>query len=75
MLSDPHFEARRSIVDVPHPEFPNLKMQDVFPRMSVTQGSVRWPGPPLGAHNDEVYGGWLGLSAREIAALKEGGVI
>ncbi len=75
MLSDPHFEARRSIVDVPHPEFPNLKMQDVFPRMSATQGSVRWPGPPLGAHNDEMYGTLLGLDAATRAQLARDGVI
>ena len=75
MLSDPHFEARRSIVDVPHPEFPNLKMQDVFPRMSVTQGSVRWPGPPLGAHNDEIYGTLLGLDAATRAQLARDGII
>jgi len=75
MLADPHFAARRSIVDVPHPTFGNLKMQDVFPRMSATQGTVRWPGPPLGAHNDEVYGGLLGLSADERARLQRDGVI
>ena len=28
-----------------------------------------WAGPPLGAHNDEVYGGLLGLSGDEIAGL------
>ena len=39
MLADPHFAARRSIVDVPHPQFEDLKMQDVFPRMSATQGT------------------------------------
>jgi crotonobetainyl-CoA:carnitine CoA-transferase CaiB-like acyl-CoA transferase len=33
------------------------------------------PSPKLGQHNDEVYGGWLGLSAREIAELKESGAI
>ena len=75
MLSDPHFEARRSIVDVPHPDFPKLKMQDVFPRMSVTQGSVRWPGPPLGAHNDEIYGTLLGLDAATRAQLARDGII
>jgi crotonobetainyl-CoA:carnitine CoA-transferase CaiB-like acyl-CoA transferase len=75
MLADPHFAARRSIVDVPHPTFRNLKMQDVFPRMSATQGAVRWPGPPLGAHNDEVYGGLLGIGAAERAALARDGII
>ncbi len=75
MLADPHFAARRSIVDVPHPQFKDLKMQDVFPRMSATQGSVRWPGPPLGAHNDEVYGSLLGLDAATRAALARDGII
>ncbi len=75
MLADPHFAARRSIVDVPHPQFADLKMQDVFPRMSVTQGSVRWPGPALGAHNAEVYGELLGLDEAARAALARDGVI
>jgi formyl-CoA transferase len=75
MLADPHYAARRSIVDVPHPTFANLKMQGVFPRMSATQGTVRWPGPPLGAHNDEVYGGLLGMAADERARLARDGVI
>ena len=75
MLADPHFKARRAIVDVPHPKFKALKMQDVFPRMSATQGSVRWPGPPLGAHNEEIYGGLLGLDASQRADLARDGII
>ena len=75
MLADPHYAARRSIIDVPHPQFADLKMQDVFPRMSATQGTVRWPGPALGAHNDEIYGGLLGLDQAARAALARDGVI
>jgi CoA:oxalate CoA-transferase len=33
------------------------------------------PSPKLGQHNDEVYGGWLGLSGQEITTLKHTGVI
>lgn len=67
MLEDPHFQARESIVDVPTEQWPNLKMQNVFPRMSRTQGAIRWPGvDEIGAHNEEVYGGLLGLSRDEL---------
>jgi hypothetical protein len=36
---------------------------------------VRWAGRPLGADNDEVYGGWLGLPEQHRRELAERGVI
>lgn len=75
MLTDPHFQARDAIVDVAHPLFERLKMQNVFPKLSRTQGTVRWPGPELGAHNLEVYRGLLGLSDDEMAALSAARIV
>ncbi len=75
MISDPHFQAREAIVQVPDDTFGQLRMQNVVPKMSATPGSIRWTGPALGAHNDEVYGGLLGLSAEQRAGLAERGVI
>jgi formyl-CoA transferase len=76
MLEDPHYKAREAIIDMPTEEWPNLKMQNVFPKMSKTQGEVRWPGNTiLGAHNQEIYGGELGLSDDELARLKQGSII
>ncbi|MCL4160020.1 UNVERIFIED_CONTAM: hypothetical protein GTU68_017787 [Idotea baltica] len=75
MLNDPHFQARDTIIDVEHTSLPGLKMQNVFPRMSKTQGEVRWPGPEkLGQHNDDVFAE-LGLGAAELSALRDKGVI
>ena len=76
MLEDPHFRAREAIVDTPTDEWPNLKMQNVFPRMSKTQGEIRWSGnTTLGAHNDEVYKDLLGLSEDELNTLKDKSII
>ncbi|MBB5873389.1 formyl-CoA transferase [Allocatelliglobosispora scoriae] len=75
MLADPHIAAREAIVTVPHPDFGELPMQNVAPRLSANPGSVRWAGPALGQHNDEVYGGILGIGDEERAALREQGVI
>lgn len=75
MLADPHIAAREAIVRVPHPDFGELPMQNVAPRLSADPGSVRWVGPALGQHNDEVYGGLLGLSEDERAELRAQGVI
>jgi formyl-CoA transferase len=76
MLKDPHFIAREAIIDTPTEQWPDLKMQNVFPKMSKTQGEVRWTGPQtLGEHNENVYGSLLGLSSAELAELKNKSII
>ena len=76
MLEDPHFEARQAIVATPTEDWPNLKMQNVFPKMSKTQGEIRWTGPAeLGEHNEEVYGELLGLSPGDLAELQKQSII
>jgi formyl-CoA transferase len=75
MLEDPHFTAREAIVSTQHPHFGRLRMQNVAPRLSATPGSVRTPAPEIGQHNDEVYGGLLGLDEPARSALRARGVI
>jgi crotonobetainyl-CoA:carnitine CoA-transferase CaiB-like acyl-CoA transferase len=75
MLADPHFAAREALVKVAHPEFANLVMQNVFPKLSATPGKVNWPGQPMGASNHDIYHELLGLSDDEIAGLQGEGVI
>ena len=75
MLADPHFAEREAIVTVPHAIFGALPMQGVFPKLSDTPGSVRWPGPALGEHNAEVLQGILGRDDTEMDRLGAAGII
>ncbi|MCY3805798.1 MAG: CaiB/BaiF CoA-transferase family protein [bacterium] len=75
MLRDPHFTAREAIVGLTHPEIGELPMQNVAPKLSDTPGRLRWPGPALGEHNEDVLRGLLDLDADELAALVANGVV
>ncbi len=76
MLADPHFAAREAIIDVEHPRWGTLKMQNVFPKLSATPGTVRSIAPQtVGQDNDEIYSSVLGLGPVELADLKTRGLI
>jgi formyl-CoA transferase len=76
MLDDPHFQAREAIIGVPHPRWGEVKMQNVFPKLSATPGSVRRRAPEaIGQDNDAVYGDLLGLDEATLADLKARGII
>jgi len=75
MLEDAHFKAREAIVRVAHPLLGDIAMQNVAPKLSETPGSVRWVGPELGQHNEEVYLGLLGLGEARLAELVSQGVV
>jgi len=76
MLNDPHFIDREAIVNVPSERWTDLKMQNVFPKMSKTQGQIRWSGvEELGAHNDEIYEGMLNLTKDQLIDLKKKSII
>ena len=75
MFADPHFAARNAIVRVAHPDFGEIPMQNVTPKLSATPGAVRTAGPALGEHNDQVWKDLVGLDAAEFARLRAAGVI
>ena len=74
MLENEQYQAREAIVELPHPVFGKVKMQNAFPTLSETPGAVRWPGPDLGQHTAEVLAE-VGLSADEVAGLRAKGVV
>jgi crotonobetainyl-CoA:carnitine CoA-transferase CaiB-like acyl-CoA transferase len=54
ILQDPQYLARESVTTVQDPELGPLKMQNVFPRMSRTPGRIKFAGPRVAQHQDEV---------------------
>ena len=75
IVADPQVRARGDLAVVPDPVVGDVRMQGVYPRLSRTPGRIRSGAPRLGAHNDEVYGKLLGLSAKERARLRAERVI
>ena len=75
MLEDPHFAAREALVAVKHPKWDNLTMQNVFPKLSKTPGTIRSIAPQsVGQDNAAVYGA-LSIDADEMERLHASGVI
>ncbi|MHB0878959.1 MAG: CoA transferase, partial [Anaerolineae bacterium] len=76
IAQDAQYREREAVVAVPVTELGRmLTMQGILPKFAGTPGSIRWTGPALGEHNQEVLGGLLNFSAAELQALKEQGVI
>ena len=75
IAQDAQVAFRKSITRVSDADFGSVAVPCVVPRLSATPGEARSAGPAAGAHNAEVYGGWLGLSDAERAALERSGVI
>jgi len=77
IAADPQFQARGMVRRVADPRFGEVLHPGVVPMMGgeTSGGSIRWPGPPVGAHTDEVLTDLLGMKVAEIGALREEGVI
>lgn len=76
IFDDPHFRAREMILTMEDPEIGPLAAPGITPKLSLTPGAARWTGPwQLGAHNQEIYCGLLGLSEAELEDLKARKVI
>jgi crotonobetainyl-CoA:carnitine CoA-transferase CaiB-like acyl-CoA transferase len=73
LLAEPSFETRGILQVMQHPNG-TLKMPSFPVRFDGAPPKVE-PAPLLGQHTDEVLGKWLDLSERDIAALKQEGIV
>ena len=76
LLSDPHLEDREFWVQVEHPE---LARTFIYPGSGAIFNGSPWHisrrAPLVGEHNEEIFGGLLGLTREELARLSDSGVI
>lgn len=75
IFQDPHYAARENILRVNDPRIGELAIPNLVPKLSATPGHINWLGSELGAHNDEIYRGLLGLDDAELQRLKDAAVI
>lgn len=76
VFADPQVAARGMVVHMDHPKAPEGIDVVANPvRLSATPPDYRLPPPMLGQHTEEVLGELLGMSAAEIASLREQGVV
>jgi formyl-CoA transferase len=74
LMNDPSLSARGIMQDVEHPTTGKYKMPAWPVRFDGAPPRVK-PSPLLGQHNAEVLGGWLGISAAEVEALRAEGIV
>jgi formyl-CoA transferase len=70
-----HLRARDYMVTLAHPELGMVEHPDVMIRLQSTPGHIRRLAGPLGAENDAVFRGLLGLAPEEISRLVKAEVI
>jgi crotonobetainyl-CoA:carnitine CoA-transferase CaiB-like acyl-CoA transferase len=75
LVDDPHLRAREMIVELQHETLGKVPVPGIPFKLSESPGEVEHLGPSLGQHNEEVYGGLLGLSSGELRQLEADGVI
>ena len=76
VMNDPHMHERGMLARYRPPGTGADHVVPTSPlRLHGSDKAPAAPSPTIGQHNAEIYGGWLGLSEAELAALKEAGAI
>jgi crotonobetainyl-CoA:carnitine CoA-transferase CaiB-like acyl-CoA transferase len=74
LLADEHLRSRGTYVRVDDADLGPMTVQGPVAQLSETPGRIEHLGRALGADNDAVFGGLLGLTAERLAELRANGV-
>ena len=78
VVADPHLRARGMLVELPvvvDGDEETVTFTGVVPKLEQRPGSVRWLGPELGEHTDEVLSRLLSLGTDQLQQLRQKKVI
>ena len=76
IVNDPHYQARGMIRRYQDDELGDIAVPGFVPVLSETESEIAWLGPSeVGAHNEEIYCGLLGMTPTELQALENDGII
>jgi CoA:oxalate CoA-transferase len=74
-LSDPQVRHRNMVVNIEHPEIGVYKALGNPVKSSAMEDGALAPPPVLGEHTDELLSSLLGMSADDIQALRDEGIV
>jgi CoA:oxalate CoA-transferase len=75
VVEDVHLHARQYFVTVERDDTGSLTYPGAPYRLCQTPWAIRRAAPRLGEHNEEIYGGWLGVSRQELRFLGQTGML
>jgi benzylsuccinate CoA-transferase BbsE subunit len=75
LVHNTQLRARGYFVEAEHPVAGTLMYAGAPYHLGGAPWQIRRTAPQLGEHNDDIYGGELGLSRQELTRLREIGVI
>lgn len=74
IVADPHYQARDMLLRADLPGGVSVRMPGIVPKLSETPGEVRWQGPTLGEHTEDVLRE-LGFDQDDVERLRREGAV
>ncbi len=75
VAADPQFRHTGMVREVEDPRLGKLLHPGAVPRVPEGPDAVRWPGPAVGAHTEEVFAELLGMAPADVEQLRSRGVV
>jgi len=75
IAQDPQYRHRGMVREVEDPDLGPVLQSGIVPHIPEGPGEIRWTGPNVGQHGEEILMKLLGYGADKITALREDGVM